>query len=102
MIIPIRCNCGRVLANLVEYYYKKAAVIDAEYENALLDKYNDDNSRSRVSDNTESKNKNKNKKEKTYKNIAPNYKNHLLDELHLTKQCCRVAMLSHVNMMGKI
>ena len=74
MIIPIRCfTCGKVMADKIDYYV-------AECE--------------------------KRKKDPDAKNTDPMYKNfdsvhtkEILDELGLTRYCCRRNMISNVDLM---
>lgn len=76
MIIPVRCmTCGKVLADKWEYYVKKSTDIDTkkDYEPKPSDKFFD-----------------------------KNLKGKILDELGLTKMCCRRHMLGHVDLIETI
>lgn len=78
MIIPIRCfTCGKVLANKWLYYQERVKVLEAKSEDGEKD-------------------------DKEYKNFEPIYKKKILDELQLTKMCCRRHMLTHVDMIDVI
>lgn len=75
MIIPIRCfTCGKVLANKWETYVEKV----------------------------EEKEKKHDEKAQHHPNFDPKYKGKILDELGLTKQCCRRHMLGHVDIIDNI
>lgn len=78
MLIPIRCfTCGKVLANKWKTFQEKAKEID--------DKVADDND-----------------DEQTFQNFQRGLKGKVLDELGLTKICCRRHMLSHVDLIDII
>jgi DNA-directed RNA polymerase I, II, and III subunit RPABC5 len=75
MIIPVKCfTCGNVLANKYIYYQKTVA------ERKEKKNENNDNIKYLTSDFME-------------KSIE----GEILDELNLTKQCCRRHMLTHVD-----
>lgn len=75
MLIPIRCfTCGKVLANKWETYHKKAKEIE---EKADQD-------------------------EETFTNFEKGFKGKLLDDLGLTKLCCRRHMLTHIDLIDII
>ena len=75
MIIPIKCfTCGKVLADKYLYYQEEVA------RRKLLDK----------NDIKEVQYLTKNNIKKTHEGIV-------LDELNLTKMCCRRHMLTHVD-----
>jgi DNA-directed RNA polymerase subunit N (RpoN/RPB10) len=85
MIIPVRCfTCGKVLGNKWEYYQNKVSELEEEYAK----KQKKENSNSSDSEN--------------YKNLEPIYKKELLDQLGLSKMCCRRHMLSHIDMIDVI
>lgn len=75
MIIPVKCfTCGNVLANKYIYYVNKVA-----QQKQIQNKENDE-----------------------IQYFSENYKDksiegEVLDELGLTKQCCRRHMLTHVD-----
>ena len=75
MIIPVKCfTCGNVLANKYIYYVNKVA-----QQKQIQNKENDE-----------------------IQYFSENYKDksiegEVLDELDLTKQCCRRHMLTHVD-----
>lgn len=74
MIIPIRCmTCGKVLADKWEFYKKKSNEIEKENETGTTDKFFEKNAKGKV-----------------------------LDELGLTKMCCRRHMLGHVDLIETI
>jgi DNA-directed RNA polymerase subunit N (RpoN/RPB10) len=80
MIIPVRCfSCNKVLADLWVYYEKKCK----EYENQLE---------------TDSDNN----IEETSKFFDKHFKKKILDELGLTRYCCRRHMLGHVDLIDMI
>lgn len=74
MIIPIKCfTCGMVLANKYEYYCKevrKLKVVNGNKEETLYF---------------------------TKLNNKKTEEGHVLDEMGLTKLCCRRSMLTHVD-----
>lgn len=76
MLIPIRCfTCGKVIANKWEEFEKRC----------------------------KEKEKNESKESvKEFPNFDPNYKGTILDDLGLTKPCCRRHMLTHVNLIDMI
>jgi len=75
MIIPIRCmNCGKLLADKWLYYQQKVK----EGRNSMEPIYMDGN---KVPDTIELK---------------------VLNELKLTRYCCRKHMLTHVDLLDKI
>jgi DNA-directed RNA polymerase subunit N (RpoN/RPB10) len=79
MIIPVKCfTCGNVLANKYRYYLEEARkrkLSDKKMENIEVDK---------VLYLTKEFN------EKTHEGV-------ILDEMGLTKMCCRRHMLTHVD-----
>lgn len=87
MIIPIKCfTCGKVLADKWNYYKKKSDEMEkTSSENVLTIEdlaINDSNSMDNVFDS--------------------NKKGKLLDDLGLTKMCCRRHMLGHVDLIDII
>jgi DNA-directed RNA polymerase subunit N (RpoN/RPB10) len=81
MIIPVRCfTCGKVLADKYDYYKKK---IDESLKN--------NNTITRVHI------KNNDKKQNLF--YDNNIENDVLNELKLTKLCCRRHMLTHRNII---
>ncbi len=76
MIIPIRCfTCGKIMADKVDYYMKK--------KEELI------------------KNKKKNSDE-VFKNFNDIHTKEILDELGLTRYCCRRNLISNVDLMDII
>lgn len=76
MIIPIRCmTCSKVLANKYTYYINKIE---------------------------EKKKNNKDIKEEELENFENFTTGDILDELKLTRMCCRRHMLSHVDLIDII
>ncbi len=75
MIIPVKCfTCGMVLADKYLYYCKEVRKIKLQNEMALdEDIYLDEN------------------------NIKKTPEGEVLDNLNLTKMCCRRHMLTHVD-----
>ena len=72
MIIPVRCfTCGKVIANKWEAYCEE------------IEKYEADE-------------KKDTKESSLHPNFADDFKGKILDELGLTKICCRRHMLGHV------
>jgi|TARA_Y100000389_G_scaffold134744_1_gene132193 DNA-directed RNA polymerase subunit N len=75
MIQPIRCfTCGKVTANLVDFY-------NIEKEKQLNEKKKD---------------------EKDFKHFEKNHTGVILDKLGLTRYCCRRMLISDVDMMNII
>ena len=80
MIIPIKCfTCGTVIANRYQIYRDEVRLRKMQSE-----KYKNDTDRNRVEYFTQ---------ENSNKTIEGN----VLDELGLTKMCCRRHMLTHVD-----
>lgn len=80
MIIPIKCfTCGTVIANRYQIYCNEVRLRKIQ-----LSKYKNDVDRNRVEYFTQ---------ENTDKTIEGN----VLDELGLTKMCCRRHILTHVD-----
>ena len=79
MIIPIRCfTCGQVLADKWNYYQTK-----------VIERRNEDpnyNSKDNLISNT------------NINNIKKSIEGNILDELGLTRLCCRRHMLTHVDL----
>lgn len=75
MIIPVRCvTCGKVLANKWRYYQRKLVSETADHKEDLKeDPEPPEGARAKV-----------------------------LDELGLTRYCCRRHMLGHVDLVDKI
>ena len=84
MIIPIRCiTCGKVIADKWMYYKKQIEKNkEKEKENSENEKEDSEN--------------------KKYKNIDPNFNGKLLDDIGITKICCRRHMISHVDLIDII
>ena len=71
MIQPIRCfTCGRVMADIVDYYENEKANIK---ENKKVDKL--------------------------YKNFDKIHTAHILDNLGLKRYCCRRNLIANIDMM---
>jgi len=71
MIIPVRCfTCGRVMADIVDYYENEKANIE---ENKNVDKL--------------------------YKNFEKIHTAHILDNLGLKRYCCRRNLIANIDMM---
>nr|QPI16904.1 MAG: DNA-directed RNA polymerase subunit N [Virus NIOZ-UU159] len=71
MIIPVRCfTCGRVMADIVDYYENEKANIE---ENKNVDKL--------------------------YKNFDKIHTSHILDNLGLKRYCCRRNLIANIDMM---
>ena len=82
MIIPIRCfTCNRVVAHLWEEYLNR---IQLEY----IDEDIKNNKKKRFVDIEELRNK--------------TVEGKILDEMNLSRYCCRRMMLSHVDLCDKI
>lgn len=85
MIIPVRCfTCGKVIANKWNYYKQR---VD-ELEQAHIEKMKSNQGKENDGEN--------------YKNFDPVYKKQILDELGLTKLCCRRHLLTHVDLVDII
>jgi len=71
MIVPVRCfTCGRVMADIVDYYESEKANIE---ENKNVDKL--------------------------YKNFDKIHTAHILDNLGLKRYCCRRNLIANIDMM---
>ena len=74
MIIPIRCfTCGKVMADIADYYEKEKNKID---ENKEVDA--------------------------VYKNFEKIHTGFILDNLGLKRYCCRRNLISNIDMMNII
>jgi len=81
MIIPVRCfTCGKVLANKWEYYQNKVSEMQAKTKTRQLDI--------------------KERDPMIY--FIDSHKKEVLDEIGLTRMCCRRHMLGHVDLVDKI
>lgn len=81
MIIPIKCvTCGAVIADKWVYYDRKCRELD------------------HIGQQEEQQ-----KEENTYPhNFDKNFKGKILDEIGVTKVCCRRHMLGHVDLVDEI
>jgi len=78
MIIPIRCfTCGKVMADIADYYEKEKNKIDETDSVAGADTG-------------------------IYKNFEKIHTGHILDELGLKRYCCRRNLISNIDMMNII
>lgn len=78
MIIPIRCfTCGKVMADIADYYEKEKNKIDETDSVAGADAG-------------------------IYKNFEKIHTGHILDELGLKRYCCRRNLISNIDMMNII
>lgn len=78
MIIPIRCfTCGRVMADIADYYEK---------EKAKLEESTDHNK----------------KTDPLFKNFEKIHTGKILDELGLKRYCCRRNLIANIDMMNII
>jgi DNA-directed RNA polymerase subunit N (RpoN/RPB10) len=76
MIIPVRClNCGKVLADKYKYYKAEVARIKAKEDLPT-------NELSTININE--------------KEVKKTIEGHILDDLGITKDCCRLVMLTHI------
>jgi DNA-directed RNA polymerase subunit N len=86
MIIPIRCfTCSKVIGDLWEEYDKRVN----EQKNINTKKFT-------IEDITISS------EENSLKNFDNNHQNKILNDLGITKMCCRRHMLGHVNLIDRI
>ena len=78
MIIPVKCfTCGKVLADKYQYYQKTVAEMKLKNKEELTDiKYLNSN------------------------NIKKTAEGKVMDDLGLTRMCCRRHMLTHVDILG--
>lgn len=78
MIIPVKCfTCGKVLADKYQYYQKTVAEIKLKNKEELDEiKYLNSN------------------------NIKKTAEGKVMDDLGLTRMCCRRHMLTHVDILG--
>ena len=87
MIIPIRCfTCGKVLADKWNYFNKKSKELEKSSEDTVLTIED-----LKIDEDT-----------KTDNYFASNKKGEILNELGLTKLCCRRHMLGHVDLIEVI
>jgi len=78
MIIPVKCfTCGKVLADKYQFYQKTVAELKLKNKEEL----------------TEIKYLNSN-------NIKKTAEGKVMDDLGLTRMCCRRHMLTHVDILG--
>lgn len=85
MIIPIRCfTCNKVLANKWEYYKQKIQAKEEETKNSKITKES-----LKIENNRE-----------IY--FSETYKGDILNELNITKICCRRHFLGHVDLIDLI
>jgi DNA-directed RNA polymerase subunit N (RpoN/RPB10) len=74
MIIPIRCfTCGKVMADISDYYEKEKSKIDETKEVDAV-----------------------------YKNFEKIHTGHILDNLGLNRYCCRRNLIANIDMMDII
>lgn len=78
MIIPVKCfTCGKVLADKYQYYQKTVAEMKLKNKEELDEiKYLNSN------------------------NIKKTAEGKVMDDLGLTRMCCRRHMLTHVDILG--
>ena len=78
MIIPVKCfTCGKVLADKYQYYQKTVAEMKLKNKEELSEiKYLNSN------------------------NIKKTAEGKVMDDLGLTRMCCRRHMLTHVDILG--
>ena len=82
MIIPIRCyTCNKVLADKWEYYKKRVDQLENENKKNKVEKKEEDLEKAGIKKSVNGK---------------------VLDELELTRICCRRSMLSHVDLIDLI
>lgn len=76
MIIPVRClSCGKVLADKYEYFKEEVAKIKAKEEIP-------NNELSTIDVNE--------------KEVRKTIEGHVLDDLGIVKECCRLCILTHI------
>ncbi len=91
MIIPVRCfTCGKTLADKWLYFDRKSKELDNQRKTTGLTSEAIDAMLADI------------EKDPRMKHFDENIKKDLLDELGLTRVCCRRHMLGHVDMMGHI
>ena len=74
MIIPVRCfTCGKVMADKIDYYMKEVEKLKAENKGDA--------------------------KDPLFKNFDNIQTGKILDELGLTRYCCRRNLISNVDLM---
>ena len=83
MIIPVRCfTCSKVIGDLWE-----------EYDKRVNDQKNTNKKKFTIEDITITS------EEDALKNFDNNHQNKILNDLGITKMCCRRHMLGHVNLI---
>jgi len=86
MIIPVRCfTCSKVIGDLWE-----------EYDKRVNEKKNINKKKFTMEDITITSDEN------PLKNFDDNHQNKILNDLGITKMCCRRHMLGHVNLIDRI
>jgi DNA-directed RNA polymerase subunit N (RpoN/RPB10) len=81
MIIPIRCfTCGKVMADIADYYEKEKNKIDETDSVASVAGVDTG----------------------IYKNFEKIHTGHILDNLGLKRYCCRRNLISNIDMMNII
>jgi DNA-directed RNA polymerase subunit N len=88
MIIPVRCfTCGKVIADKWEEYEKRCTAAAAAEP---TDKKGDNNKKSSSVD------------DRASQIVLESYRGKILDDLGITRMCCRRHMLSHVDLIDII
>lgn len=86
MIIPVRCfTCSKVIADIWNEYQKRVTA-----------KQNINKKEFKQRDITISSDEN------PLKNFDDNYQNEILNDLGITKMCCRRHLLTHVDLINNI
>lgn len=87
MIIPVKCfTCGNVIGNKYLYYINRVA------EKKKEQNIDDENIQYLTNDEMDKQGK--------VKSLEKSIEGQILDELKLTKQCCRRHMLTHVDVFS--
>jgi DNA-directed RNA polymerase subunit N len=74
MIIPVRCfTCGKVMADKIDYYMKEVEKLKVENKGGI--------------------------KDPLFKNFDNIHTGKILDDLGLTRYCCRRNLISNVDLM---
>lgn len=90
MIVTVRCfSCGAVLADKWLYYERECKKLELADGQDAVTKKDDKDEKDKVT-------------KEEMKNMDKRSTGHILDDLGITRQCCRRMMLSTVDMMELI
>lgn len=103
MIIPVRCfTCGKVMADKYDYYVQQVHLLSTSTSTPIATSTPISNKAAHDKEKVNEKKKDTNKLADKHKHFDTLHTGQILDDMGLTRYCCRRHMLTTVDMMDVI